>query len=104
MLIYAIEISKTASGNTWSFNTPKFDSAILKQVIVKATSNDTTFDFQLIDEKNNNVIDTTISGDAGIGTYNRQFDIPLKGIYTVKALNVSENEAFTGRLMIMEET
>ena len=103
MLIYAIEVSKTASAGAWSFNTLKFDSAILKQIILKAASTDTGFDFQLIDERSNNVIDTTVSGDAATGTYNRQLEIPLKGIYTVKVLNSSANEAFTGRLLIQEE-
>lgn len=103
MLIYSIKISGTASSGVYSFNTSKFDNAILKQIIVKAASNDTTFDFQLINDLDLNQIDTTITGESGTGVLNKQVDIPLKGIYTVKILNSSDDEAFTGELLILEE-
>lgn len=103
MLIYAIEISGTPSSGTYSFNTQKFNAAILKQVILKATSNDTTFDFKITDNRNNNPIDTSISGESATGIMNKQLEIPLKGICTIAIINASADEAFTGRLMIIEE-
>ena len=106
MLIYAIEISKTASAGAWSFNTPKFDNAILKQIILKATTATTTFDPYLTDDHNNNPLDTSVSGETPTGTFNisgEKCDIPLKGIYTIGITNSSAEEAYTGRLLIQEE-
>ena len=103
MLVYCIEISGTPASGTYSFNTPKFDSAILKQIILKSASNDTVWDIRMIDDHNNRSIDTTVSGLAPTGTYNQQFDIPLKGIYSFYVLNSSADELFTGRLLVQEE-
>ena len=103
MLIYAIEISGTPSSGTYSFNTKKFDNAILKQVILKSASNDTTFDFKITDDHNNNPIDTSVTGESAVYIMNKMFDVLLKGIYTVYIFNASADEVFTGRLMIQEE-
>lgn len=103
MLIYVIEISNTASGGTWSFNTSKFNNAILKQIILSSASNDTTFDFRMTDDHNNYPIDTSVDGSSATGKMNKEVNIPLKGIYTIACLNSSADELFTGRLMIQEE-
>ena len=103
MLIYAIEISKTATSGAWSFNTSKFDNALLKQIIIKSATSSTTFDISLTDDHNNKPFDTATSGETATGTLNRNMDMPLKGIYTVALANSSADEAFTGRLLISEE-
>lgn len=100
MLITPIEISQTAYGGTWSFNTAKLVSSILKQIVIKAASSDTTFRLQLTDEKNNIVY---YNDTLATGTLRHELELPLKGIYTVEVLNSSANEAFTGRFMMEED-
>lgn len=100
MLLNPIEISaQTAVSGTWSFNTPKLVSALLKQILVKAATATTSFDFQLIDDRSNVVYSTDT---PATGTLRQELDLPMKGIYTVKVLNSSADEAFTGRLMLLE--
>lgn len=99
MLINALLISQTASSGTWSFNTAKLTSAILKQVIVKAATATTTFNFQIIDDHDLIVFNTET---PATGTLRQELDLPLKGICTIKVLNSSVDEAFTGKLSLME--
>lgn len=99
MLLNPILISQTAASGTWSFNTPKLTSGILKQIIVKAATITTTFDFQIIDE-NSLIIYNTDTPVTGI--LRHEIELPLKGVCTIKVLNSSADEAFTGKLSILE--
>ncbi len=101
MLIYAIEISQTASSGSWSFNTPFINNGLLKQIIVKSATGTTTFDFSLTDNLGHKPFDTT-ERESQTGKLNEMVEMPLKGMYTVAVDNASEDEAFTGRLMIQE--
>jgi len=104
MLIYAIEISKTPSSGTVSFNTPKFDAGLLKHIYLKSASVDTTFDVKITDSRGNNIIDTSVSGESPVGIFNKFYDMPLKEIHTVYIFNSSADELFTGKISIMEES
>jgi len=99
MLIAPIEILQTAVLGAWSFNTYKFSAAILKQIIIKSASNDTTFYFTITDEKNNIVYYNDI---VATGVLRQECEIPLYGIYTLAVSLSSANEAYTGRLMVQE--
>lgn len=103
MLIYAIEISKTAASGAWSFNTVNFNAALLKQIIVKAATATNTFNFTITDNKDNVVYDSSDTGGKATGTLRAETNIPLKGIYTLAVANAFTDEAFTGRLMIREK-
>lgn len=104
MLIYTIEISGTPSSGTYSFNTLKIDNALLKQIIVKSTTTDTTYDIRLVNDKGHNLIDTSISGESPVYVFNKSYDIPVKGILTFSIFNASVDEAFTGSITLMEES
>lgn len=104
MLVYCVEISGTPSSGTYSFNTLKIDSCILKQIIVKSTSTDTSYDIKLVNDKNHNLIDTSISGESPVYVFNKSYDIPVKGILTFSIFNASADEAFTGSITLMEES
>ena len=99
MLIHPILISQTAASGTWSFNTAKLTSAILKQIVVKAATATTTFDFQIIDDNSLIVFDTNT---PATGILRQELELPLKGICTIKVLNSSVDEAFTGKIMCLE--
>ncbi len=99
MLLNLILISQTAAAGTWSFNTPKLTSGILKQIIVKAATATTTFDFQIIDD-NNLIVYNTDTPATGI--LRHEIELPLKGVCTIKVLNSSVNENFSGKLSILE--
>lgn len=99
MLITPIEISQTASGGAWSFNTEKISGAYLSHILVVAAATTTTFNVTLTDEKDN-----VIYSEEGItGTLREQVYIPLRGIYTVAVDTSSVSDStFTGRLLLEE--
>lgn len=99
MVIYPVEILQTAVSGKWSVNTVKFASAVLKQIVVEAASSTTTFGFTLTDEKNLTVYTTDTKAT---GKLREEVNIPLKGIYTMAVADASADNAFTGRLMVME--
>jgi len=99
MLIYAIEISQTASSGVWSFNTVNFTSAILLQIIIESASTDTTFDLTLTDNRNH----TAYRNEVPItGKLIESVTVPFRGIYTVAVANASADELFSGRLLVQE--
>jgi len=95
LLLIPIEISQTASGGIWAFNTTRFTGADLRQVIVNATTATTTFNFTITDEYSNIVYNK----EGATGGINELLYLPLRGIYTIAVDTSSANEAYTGRLM-----
>ena len=102
MNIYAIDISQTASSGTWSTNTLKIAGGILRNILVKAATSTTTFDFKIIDEKDNIIYDTSRNEKTATGILDDSVRIAMKGKYTLTVYNSSADELFTGRLMIQE--
>lgn len=95
-----IEISKTASSGTWSFNTDRITGADLRQIIVKAATATTTFDLAITDDKSNTVFEVSgITGGYGSDPDDLVY-LPMRGIYTITVSNSSVDEAFTGRLLL----
>ena len=99
MVIFPLDVSETASSGTWSVNTPKLESRIIKQIIIEAATNTTTFDFDIQDEKNLTVFNTETKIT---GKLLEEVSIPTSGIYTLRVYNSSADEAFVGRIMIKE--
>jgi len=99
MLIYKIDISQTSSSGAWSFNTKKIVSGLLKQIIIEAATATTTFGVTITDDKNNIVYFTDTKAT---GTLRECADIPIKGIHTIAVDTASADEAFTGKLMVVE--
>jgi len=99
MLIYPLEISQTASSGAWSFNTPKMNSSLLKQIIVEPATSTTTFTFTITNNKGNTVFTTETKAT---GNLSREVEIPLKDICTIAVSGSSADELFTGKLMIEE--
>lgn len=80
-------------------NTVRFSSAILKQIIIEATTSTATFRFKITDDKDLTVFDTDT---YPTGKLREQVNIPLKGIYTLSCSDASVNEAYKGKLLITE--
>jgi len=73
-------------------------SGFVKQIFVKSATSTTTFDFQLLDDASNIVLNRT----ASTGTLNELLELPIHGIYTVKILNSTVDENFVIKLVIQE--
>lgn len=99
-LNYEIDISSTAVSGTWSANSSKLVSSLLKQIIVKAATSTTTFEFDITDEKDNVIFTTEY---PATGTLREEKDIPVKNILTLRVFNSSVDEAFTGKVCVVEE-
>lgn len=99
MLICKIDISQTSSSGSWSFNTPKVVSSLLKQIIIKAATSTTTFGVTITDDKNNIIYFTDTKPT---GTLRHEIEIPFKGIHTIAVDNASNDEAFTGKISFQE--
>ena len=97
--IYEIDISETASSGAWSVNTPKLVSCHLKQIIIKAATDSTTFDVNITDWKDNIVFTTDTKAT---GTHRQELEVPLKDINTLSVSNSSADEAFTGKIVVEE--
>lgn len=97
--VYPIEITQTTSSGTWSVNTPKLESRIIKQIIIEAATSTTTFKFDIKDEKNLTVFNTDT---AATGKLLQEVNIPAVGIYTLRVYSSSADEIFKGRIMIKE--
>lgn len=107
MDIHLVEISQTASSGEWSFNTLNIRPAgICKEIYIKAATATTTFDFKMVDEKSNIVYDTLeMNADEPKTATGKLYDftqIPMRGVYTLTVYNSSADEAFTGRLLILQ--
>ena len=98
-LNYEIDISQTASSGSWSFNTVKLRSCLLRLIVVKAASTDTTFSFKITDPKDNIIYETAF---PATGTLREQVAIPMRDINTLTVSSASANEAFTGLLSVEE--
>ena len=98
LLITPIEISQTASSGAWSFNTPKFSGADLRQIILSPVTATTTYNLTITDEKDNIVYDK----DGITGYFSDLVYLPLRGIYTIAVDTSSADELYTGRLLVEE--
>ena len=77
----------TSSGSA-SFNTIKFSGVKLSLIYVKFDTDKTTFDLRMTDRN-----DRDIYHNKGLESpYREQIAIPLKGIYTVRVQNASNDE------------
>lgn len=94
-----VGISQTASSGSWSFNSPKLVSCFLKQILVKAATSTTTFVFSITDSKGNIVYQ---NDTPATGTLRVEVEIPLKDICTLAVSNSSVDEAFSGKLSLVE--
>jgi len=102
MKVYAIDIEATASSGTWAVNTLNIAGGRLRNIFVRAASSDTTFDFKIIDEKDNAVYDTERAEKTATGVLDDSVLIVLKGKYTLQVYNSSADEDFVARLMVEE--
>lgn len=98
--MYIVEIDETASTGTWSKNTLNVTSGVTKQIYLKSNSTDTTFDFKMIDNKDNIVYDTYEIGESATNILNKFVEIPMVGVYTLTVYNSSADETFTGRIIV----
>jgi len=86
----------TALG-TWSTNTVRLHG-LLMQIVVKHTTSTTEYDFALINDQNEVILNRT---DI-VGTINEEVGTPIKGVYTMRLQNSTRDEAFDIALIIQE--
>lgn len=79
----------TASGY-WAGNTNSIFAALLKHIYVDFGDTDVNFEFKLVDNKNRNIIYLN-SCDTVL---NREYDLPVKGIYTMIVSNATADATF----------
>lgn len=87
----------TASGS-WSCNTNKLPSGLLGHVFIDFTSDDTVFDFKLIDSNDREVVRL----EDMTKTFNREYRLPVKGIYTLQISNATADEYFKLRFAVQD--
>ncbi len=97
--IHKVRVSITPSGGDGSANTLKFSGAELVQFYVKATTSTTIFDFQLVDEDNDVILEyNAIEGEHE----EHAIYIPLRGVYTLQIVDSTADEPIIAKLMINE--
>ena len=79
----------TASGY-WTTNTNRFNDAILRHVFIDFEKTPTTFEFRLIDNKDRVLINLTTCSTI----MNRNYSLPLRGIYTLMISNATVDTGF----------
>jgi hypothetical protein len=79
----------TASGY-WAANTIRIGGALLKHLFVDFGNTQTWFEFKLTDNKNRDIIYLNSCNTV----LNRQYDVPLRGIYTYAISNATVDTTF----------
>lgn len=97
LFFYKFSKNVITSGGVSETSTTKI-RGILMHIIIRANSDDTTFDFQLYDD-DSVVIFERNDVDGGI---NEQVMIPVEGEYTLSITQASANETFRIYFMIRE--
>jgi len=100
MLHKDIILSGTPSSGVYAVNTDNLVSCLCKLILITATTNTTTFDFKILDSGSR-----VVYHKEGItGTLRDTPDFPLRDINTLRIENASTDEAFTGKVSVMEVT
>jgi hypothetical protein len=86
----------TPSSGAYSVKTLKFTGALLRHVYITSTTANTKFDFSLTDEEGREFINM----DGNVGCLNREYQIPLIGVYTITISNASVDEPFKMRFAV----
>lgn len=94
--------SATSSGTTasgyFAFNTLNIRDGILKHVLVDFENTATQFELKLIDNRNRNIIYLNSCNTV----LNRQYDIPVRGIYTMAISNATVDTQCRIRLAVQD--
>jgi len=92
--IYEMAVSSgtTASGY-WAANTLNIRDGLLKHLFIDFGNTSTQFEFKLVDNKDRNIIYLNSCGTV----LNRQYDLPVRGIYTLMVSNATTDTAFKVR-------
>jgi len=84
-------------GGSWTANTASING-LLKQVVVRSTSDDTMFDFSLTSD----LADVVYRRTDVTHLINEEIEVPFHGVYTMAITNATKNEAFTILLSVQE--
>ena len=105
MLFGKIKGTMTTSSGAASFNTPKYSMGYLRQIVIVPTTPTNIWDLTITDEYGFTILpNEDLSTTAIEGTFCvHKVDLPLVGIYTVKILNATVDEAFTYEFMTQED-
>ena len=99
MLIYSVDFSGTTASGVYSANTKKFNSVLLKQIIIEFTTDGTTFNLAITDRDGLTVFNTDT---VATSKYRQEMEIPLKDICTVRISSASADEVFKGKILVQE--
>ena len=90
-------IAVATVGGAWSANTVSING-LLKQVLVRATTASTMFDFSLTSDQNDVVYKRTDM----TGLINEEIEVPFHGVYTMAITNATKDEPFTVLLSVQQ--
>lgn len=96
---HEVNVNQTASGGAWSFNTSKLKSGLLRLIVIKPLTSDTTYRLTITDSKNNIIY---YNETAVTGTLREQLLIPVKDVNTIAVSGASRDELFSGLLSVEE--
>jgi hypothetical protein len=102
MRIYNAELRGATEGGEFQGNLTH-NNGMCQQVLVKPASDDTTYDFKLINNKDIVVYERTYADDKFIGTLADEVSLPILGTYTAVISNASKDEQFTICLVARED-
>jgi hypothetical protein len=80
----------TTQSGFWATNTLDIHGAILRHLFVDFGENKTSFEFKIVDNKNRNVVYLSSCNTI----LNRNYELPLKGIYTIMISNATVDNYF----------
>lgn len=101
MVFYTVKISNIASSGTFSVNTLPIAGGIVRQIYIKSTLSDTTFDFKITSPESNVIYDTAEEEKTATNILNVRLRLPIIGINTLTVYNASNlTDTFTGIIVI----
>jgi hypothetical protein len=94
--------SATSSGDTasgyFAFNTLNIRDGLLKHVFVDFGNTTTQFELKLTDNRNRDIIYLNSCNTV----LNRQYDLPVRGIYTVAVSNATQDTQCKIRIAVQD--
>lgn len=92
------ESSGTTASGYWAANTLNIRDGLLKHLFVDFENNTTQFEIKLIDNRNRTIIYLNSCNTV----LNRNYDLPVRGIYTLAISNATVDTDFRVRFAVQD--
>jgi len=95
--------SGTTSSGVYSQNTQALVSCLCKLILITATTATRTFDFKVIDSGNRIIFHREGITGVYLSSSDEKFgEFPMRDINTMRIENADDDEAFSGKLSLLE--